>query len=133
MDSNFSESDWYDNLVLHELDILGDGPEFIRNLIKNFEKDGAHHVLNLKKAMLDDYLEYRDSLHALKGSATELSAYKLVEVCQEAERLKPYELGSEKISQMCFRIEEVFNETVTALKNAVTVEQSAYSSKESDR
>lgn len=133
VDSNFSESDWYDNLVLHELDILGDGPEFIRNLIKNFERDGAQHVLNLKKAMLDDYLEYRDSLHALKGSATELSAYKLVEICQEAERLKPYDLGSEKINQMCFRIEEVFNETVTALKNAVTVEQSAYSSKESDR
>jgi two-component system sensor histidine kinase RpfC len=90
--------------------------------------------LNIKKAMFDDYLEYRDNLHALKGSATELSAGKLVEICQQGEGLKPYDMGSDKISQMCFQVEEVFNRTVTALNNAVTVEnEEMYPGKSTDQ
>jgi two-component system sensor histidine kinase RpfC len=134
LQSTFPASEWYDNVVLHELDILGDDSDFIRTLVKNFEKEGAQHVLNIKKAMFDDYLEYRDNLHALKGSATELSAGKLVEICQQGEGLKPYDMGSDKISQMCFQVEEVFNRTVTALNNAVTVEnEEMYAGKTTDQ
>jgi two-component system sensor histidine kinase RpfC len=134
LQSTFPASEWYDNVVLHELDILGDDSDFIRTLVKNFEKEGAQHVLNIKKAMFDDYLEYRDNLHALKGSATELSAGKLVEICQQGEGLKPYDMGSDKISQMCFQVEEVFNRTVTALNNAVTVEnEEMYPGKSTDQ
>ncbi len=118
--SAFPKSDWYDHIVLHELDILGNDADFLRGLIGNFEHEGAQHIRDLKQAMLDDYLEYRDKLHALKGSASELSAHRLVEICQEAEVLKPYELGSDEIARMCFRVEEVFEKTVTALKCAVT-------------
>ncbi|UCH40631.1 MAG: response regulator, partial [Gammaproteobacteria bacterium] len=89
--SNFAESEWYDNVVLHELDLLGDDPDFVKTLLKNFEKEGAQHILNSKKAMYDDYLEYRENLHALKGSATELGANRLVEVCTEGEAIKPYD------------------------------------------
>jgi two-component system sensor histidine kinase RpfC len=120
--SNYSESEWYDNIVLHELDVLGDDPEFIKSLLKNFEKEGAQRVLDIKKAMYDDYLEYRESLHALKGSATELGANRLVEVCLQGEALKPYDMGSEKIEQMSMRIAEVFDNTVAALNNAATAE-----------
>jgi two-component system sensor histidine kinase RpfC len=120
--SNYSESEWYDNIVLHELDVLGDDPEFIKTLLKNFEKEGAQRVLDIKKAMYDDYLEYRESLHALKGSATELGANRLVEVCLQGEALKPYDMGSEKIEQMSMRIAEVFDNTVAALNNAATAE-----------
>ena len=121
--SNFAKSDWYDNVVLHELDILGNDPEFVIALLKTFEKEGAQHVLDIKKSMYDDYLEYREHLHALKGSATELGATRLVEVCLEGEALKPYDMGSEKIEQMSKRIEEVFNRTVAALNNATTAEE----------
>jgi len=131
--SNFVESDWYDNVVLHELDILGDEPDFLKVLLKDFERDGAQHILNLKKAMYDDYLEYRENLHALKGSATELGANKLVEICIESESLKPYDMGSEKIDRMCQRVEEIFNRTVTALSSAVTVEHEVFPGKTTDQ
>jgi len=89
--------------------------------------------LNIKKAMYDDYLEYRENLHALKGSATELGAGKLVASCTEAEALKPYDMGSDRIIQMSLYIEEVFNNTVTALNNAVTVEQQVYPGKKTEQ
>jgi two-component system sensor histidine kinase RpfC len=133
LQSNFIQSEWYDNIVLHELDLLGDDPGFIKTLLKNFENDGLQHILNIKKAMYDDYLEYRENLHALKGSATELGAGKLVASCAEAEALKPYDMDSEKIIQMSLHIEEVFNNTVTALNNAVTAEQKVYPGKTTDQ
>ena len=133
MNSDFVESDWYDNVVLHELDILGNEPDFLKVLFKNFEREGAQHILNMKKSMYDDYLEYRENLHALKGSATELGAHKLVSICVEGEALKPYDMGSDKIDQMCQQIEEIFNKTVTALSNAVTVEHEVYSGKITDQ
>jgi two-component system sensor histidine kinase RpfC len=128
--SNFKESEWFDNIVLHELDVLGDDSDFIKTLLENFEKEGQKHVLDIKNSMYDDYMEYRDNLHALKGSATELGANRLVEVCLEGEALKPYDMGSKKIEQISVRIAEVFENTVTALKNAVTAEQdNVYSKK----
>jgi len=128
--SNFKESEWFDNIVLHELDVLGDDSDFIKTLLENFEKEGQKHVLDIKNSMYDDYMEYRDNLHALKGSATELGANRLVEVCLEGEALKPYDMGSKKIEQISKRIAEVFENTVTALKNAVTAEQdNVYSKK----
>jgi two-component system sensor histidine kinase RpfC len=131
--SNFAESVWYDNVVLHELDILGNDPDFIKTLLRNFEKEGSRHIQTIKDAMHDDYLDYRESLHALKGSATELSANKLAEACLEGEALKPYDLGSSKIDQMCRHIENTFNKTVTALNIAVTEAQSLFPGKNTDR
>jgi len=130
--SHFAESDWYDNAVLQELDILGGDPDFLKLLLKNFEREGAQHILNIKKAMYDDYLEYRENLHALKGSAIELGANRLEGVCIEGESLKPYDMGSEKIDSMCQQIEAVFNKTVTALTSAVTVEHEVLPGKSTD-
>ena len=83
--------------------------------------------------MHDDYLEYRENLHALKGSATELGANKLADVCLEGERLKPYDMDSEKIRQMCLHIEEVFTQTVTAFNSAVSVENALFPNKNAER
>jgi two-component system sensor histidine kinase RpfC len=130
--SNFVESEWYDNVILHELDLLGEDPDFVKTLLLNFEKEGSRHILNIKKAMQDDYLDYRENLHALKGSATELGATKLVDICLEGEALKPFDMGSEKINQTCMRVEEIFKLTVTALNNAVTFDQNFYQKKITD-
>jgi len=124
--SNVVESEWYDYTVLHELDILGEEPEFIKSLLKNFDIEGGRHIRNIKSAMEDDYLEYRESLHALKGSATELGAGKLVEICIKGESLKPYDMGGEKIFQTCSELEQIFKNTVTALNNAVTADHKDY-------
>ena len=131
--SNFAESEWYDHAVLDELEILGNDPDFIPTLLKNFAKEGAKHIVNIKMAIDDDYLEYRENLHALKGSATELGAGKLVEICLQGEALKPYDLASEKIVNLCEELESVFNNTVTALNNAVTAYQKLFPSKSRDR
>ena len=131
--SNFVESVWYDNVVLHELDILGNDPDFIKTLLRNFEKEGSRHIGNIKEAMLDDYLEYRENLHALKGSATELGANELVEACLRGEALKPYDLNSSKMEQMSLHIAEVFGNTVTALNNAVTEAQALFPGNNNDR
>jgi two-component system sensor histidine kinase RpfC len=124
--SNVAESEWYDYTVLHELDILGEEPEFIKSLFKNFNIEGDRHILNIKTAMEDDYLEYRENLHALKGSATELGAGKLVEICVKGESLKPYDIGSEKISYIFSELEGIYKNTVTALNNAVTADHKDY-------
>jgi two-component system sensor histidine kinase RpfC len=132
--SNYHESEWFDNIVLHELDVLGNDPDFIKSLLKNFEKDGTRHVQGIKKFMIADYLEYRENLHALKGSATELGANRLVEICLEGEALKPYDMGSEKVEKMSERIEEVFNRTIAALNNAAMSEEvNVYSKKLPER
>ena len=130
--SNFAESEWYDHTVLDELEILGDDPNFIPSLLKNFANEGARHILNIKVAIDDDYLEYRENLHALKGSATELGAGKLVAICVEGEALKPYDLASEKIEKLSSDLESVFNNTVTALNNAVTAYQKLFPNKSRD-
>ena len=127
--SNYPESEWYDHTVLHELEILGEDSEFVKSLIENFIKDGKQHVSNINKSMQEDYLEYRESLHALKGSATELGAFKLIEICVTGESAKPYDMGSNKILYACKQIEEVFKNTIAALDDAVTARQEFYPGK----
>ena len=131
--SNIIESEWYDYTVLHELDILGEEPEFIKSLFKNFNIEGGRHIRNIKSAMEDDYLEYQENLHALKGSATELGAGKLVEICIKGESLKPYDMGGEKILQLCSQLENIFNNTVTALNNAITVSLNTFPGKTTEQ
>jgi two-component system sensor histidine kinase RpfC len=130
--SSFCTSEWYDNMVLHELDMLGENPDFILTLFKNFQYEGSQHILDIRKAMYDDYLEYREHLHALKGSATELGANKLAEVCLDAEALKPYDMDSDKIKQMCLRVEEAFQNTVAALNTAATFNNNVYPSRKTE-
>ena len=116
--SDFSESPWYDEVGIHELSKHGGDPEFIQTLVANFIKDGNKHLSRIKSAMLDDYLEYRESLHALKGSATELGANKLVAICVQGESLKPYDIGTEKIQLLSRALEGTFAKTVSALQEA---------------
>ena len=127
--SNYNESEWFDNNVLHELEVLGDDSDFIKTLLRNFEKEGTRHVLDIKKSKDDDYLKYRDKLHALKGSATELGANRLVEICLEGEALKPYDMGSSKIAQMSEQIAKTFDSTITALNNAAMADKNNVYSK----
>ena len=118
-----SESPWYNENVLHELSMLGDDPSFIKLLVENFIKDGERHIVAINNAIHDDYLEYRESLHALKGSATELGADMLVEICIKAEALKPYDIGTAPIKVLVHRLENTFTNTVSALAKAVSLDR----------
>lgn len=118
-DSVDAKSTLYDKAILHELSTLGTTPDFIEKLIDGFNRDGIRHVKAITAATTDDYLEFRESLHALKGSASEFGATKLVNACIKAEALKPYDIGSRKIKNVSEEIEGLFEHTITALQNAV--------------
>jgi two-component system sensor histidine kinase RpfC len=107
----------YDESVLLELSKLGDS-DFLQGLISNFQSDGKTHIERIKAAIEDDYLEYREALHALKGSSIELGANMLADICQQGEQLKPYELGSKSIKKIAAEIEAIFLDTSAALSNA---------------
>jgi two-component system sensor histidine kinase RpfC len=118
--SSARQSPWFDENVLHELSSLGDGLGFVQGLVNGFCQDGKKHLLNIAQAEQDDYPRYRESLHALKGSATELGANKLVDMCLQGEALKPYDIGTEKMQQINRKVEETFNLTVNALEQSVS-------------
>lgn len=113
-------SPWFDEKMLRELSNLGEGLVFIQRLIDGFSIDGAKHIKNILSYEDNDYPAYRESLHALKGSATELGATELVKICLKGEALKPYDMGSEKIKRLNREVEEIFALTVFALQQAVT-------------
>lgn len=113
-------SPWFDENMLQDLSNLGEGMPFIQRLIKGFSQDGAKHIKNIKQFEDNDYPAYRESLHALKGSATELGATTLVEICLKGEGLKSYDMGTEKIKQLNREVEKIFNLTVLALQNATS-------------
>ena len=111
------ESPWYDEAVLRELSALGD-QNFLGNLIANFQRDGEQHIARIHAAIDNDYLEYREALHALKGSSVELGAKKLADLCGRGESLKPYDIGGEPMKKMAAEVERVFLQTSAALSNA---------------
>lgn len=115
-----SGSPWFDETVLQELSNLGDGVPFVQGLVRGFSQDGAKHIRRIHEYENEDYPAYRESLHALKGSATELGAAALVNICLKGEALKPYDMGTEQIRQINREVEKVFNLTVAALNDAVS-------------
>jgi len=117
---NSNASPWFDENVLQELSNLGDSSDFILGLIKGFEKDGGKHLQGIKKFESDDYPAYRECLHALKGSATELGATVLVDICLKGEAMKPYDMGTEKLKQLNQEIENTFKLTVSSLQQSVS-------------
>ena len=112
-----NDNDWYDKAVIRDLSSLGDR-EFLDGLIRNFQRDGNLAIGRINAAIDSDYLEYREALHALKGSSTELGALTLAEVCERGEQLKPYDIGGEKIKKIAAEVETVFEQTSAALSNA---------------
>ena len=120
---NEIESDtdtWFDERVFQQLAMLDRDPAFIRRLIKGFVLDGEKHIAGIKESVSHDYLQFRESLHALKGSATELGAKRLAEICLLGEQHKPYDIGTEKLHQLSNDIERIYQNTATALDSAVS-------------
>ena len=111
---------WFEQATIDELAKLGDGEQFIHQLIKGFKSDGLKHLTSLKQSASEDYLEYRAGLHALKGSAKELGATKLAELCHVAETFKPYDINTTKVHEITIQIESTFSQTVSALEESVS-------------
>ncbi|MFT5224966.1 MAG: two-component system sensor histidine kinase RpfC [Polaribacter sp.] len=116
---DFHQSIWYDCMALQKLHNLGEDSEFISSLLNNFKYEGTQHLNKVQTAMQVDYMEYREKLHALKGSAIELGANKLVSICEVGESLKPYDISTDRIFLLYSELEEAFTNTITAFDNAM--------------
>jgi len=115
-----TDNQWCNTAVLQELFLLDSDLGFMERLIKGFTEDGDQHIGRIREAIADDYLQFRESLHALKGAACELGADKLSEICREGEISKPYDIGTEKLSLLINEIEYAYNKTVEALNDALS-------------
>ncbi len=116
---NAAIPDLFDQSVLNNLVALGEGIEFVQELIENFVADGRRHITIILSAATEDYLQYRESLHALKGSASEFGATPLVDLCAQAEKLKPYDVGSVRIKNLSREVEVIFSLTEASLTQSV--------------
>lgn len=119
-EEQLAENIWFDEHIFNELLILDRDPSFIRRLVKGFMADGEKHISRINEAVSDDYLQFRESLHALKGSASELGANKLAELCRQGEEYKPYDIGSERLVVLSNSIDKVYQQTASALDAAAS-------------
>ena len=118
-----TEDTWCDKRVLETLFLLDRDPDFMKRLVNGFVQDGEKHVSRIQEAVSDDYLQLCESLHALKGSASELGANKLADLCRDGEGYKPYDIGTSKLQQLSQDIESAYKNTVQALNLALISDQ----------
>lgn len=105
--------------LLQELETLGGSKDFMPSLVDSFVEDGRKHLQIINSAMNDDYYQYRESLHALKGSSTEIGAQELASLCRQAEHLKPEHINSSEMIKLVDRINTIFEESLRALRSAL--------------
>jgi two-component system sensor histidine kinase RpfC len=86
------DEDELDESVLDNLAQLG-GPAFVQDLLTSFEEDGERSLRDIERALAaQDFGQWQDQLHMLKGGAGDVGANRLAQRCAEAERIKPFEL-----------------------------------------
>ena len=101
---------------LAELVSLSPDPEFFTDLLGSFSRDVGKAIQRLASAIEGtDYPAMREAVHALQGSASEMGAVRLTELCNELRKLKPFEMGSGKPGQLVAQVREVFDRTCVAL------------------
>ncbi|MBU2767900.1 response regulator [Acidithiobacillus ferrivorans] len=104
-----------DEQALYALSQLG-GNDFVDDVTRGFIQDSHYLVTEIQESAVQrDYPHFQDMLHALKGSAGQLGCTLLVLACSEAERLKPYDLGSPKAESLAAKISNSFDSTCIAL------------------
>ena len=106
-----------DETVVEGLARIGGGVQFVRDLTDGLARDGARSLETIRLAAEGrDYPQWRNGLHALRSGCGEVGALRLVEVCREAEQLKPFQMNSERPREMVARIGDAFSATVSALR-----------------
>jgi two-component system sensor histidine kinase RpfC len=99
-----------DESVLDNLAQMG-GHSFVQDLLASFEEDSERSMRDIERALnAQDYGQWHDQLHMLKGGASDVGANQLAYVCAEAERIKPYEMTGagvrEKVDEVRFALAE---------------------------
>ena len=90
--ANTRPLDELDESVLDELGQMV-GPAFVQDLLASFAEDSERALRDIECALAaQDYGQWHDQLHMLKGGASDIGANQLTQRCAEAERIKPFEL-----------------------------------------
>ena len=80
--------------TLTELELLGNGPAFVRDLIEGFLRDGEGLLVEMRSALdAGEHQRYRDAAHALKGSAGSVGAAGVYEVSGRACKLPDHQMA----------------------------------------
>jgi two-component system sensor histidine kinase RpfC len=100
-----------DESVLDNLAQLG-GHAFVLDLLASFEEDSERALRDVERALAaQDYGQWHDQLHMLKGGASDVGADRLAQLCAAAERVKPYEMNDftarQKLDDVRFALAEV--------------------------
>ena len=83
-----------DESVLDELAQLG-GQALVDDLLASFGEDSERALRDIERALAaQDFSQWHDQLHMLKGGASDIGARLLAQRCAEAERIKPFELAT---------------------------------------
>ena len=108
-------TDELDESVLDDLTQLG-GPGFVEDLLASFEEDSARALRDIERALTaQDYGQWHDQLHMLKGGARDVGAIQLAQRCSEAERIKPFELATPLAQDRLDSVRAALAATQTAL------------------
>jgi len=107
--------DELDESVLNDLAQLG-GHAFVKDLLASFEEDSERSMRDIERALASqDYGQWNDQLHMLKGGASDVGANRLAQLCTEAERIKPYELVGGRARQKLDEVRVALTEAQTTL------------------
>ena len=99
-----------DESVLDNLAQLG-GHAFVQDLVASFTEDSERSLRDIERALAaQDYGQWHDQLHMLKGGASDVGANRLAHLCAAAERIKPYEMSDtgarQKLDEVRFALAE---------------------------
>jgi two-component system, sensor histidine kinase RpfC len=88
--------------TVHQLKLLGDGSnEFLDAVVKGFLLEGRQLLESMNTALLKrEYMSFRESAHALKGSSGNIGAEALFKVCREISQLNLSELRESAHNRM---------------------------------
>lgn len=113
-----------DRQALDNLATLGSGIEFVEDLIEGFRLDSQTLMEHAFQAVDEhDYLGFREALHALKGIAAELGGIAFVQLCNKAEKLKPYEMNGPAPAGHLERIQTAQSKLLNAMQNYLSQER----------
>ena len=94
-----------DESVLEDLANIG-GDTFVQDLLSSFSDDSARAILSIEHALqTQNYGQWHDQLHTLKGGAGDVGATRLAQTCSDAERIKPYEMTSASAREKLGRVQ----------------------------
>jgi two-component system sensor histidine kinase RpfC len=120
----FSSDHVFDRQALDNLANLGSGIEFVSELVEGFSHDSKAMLYLAEHAVTEqDYLGFREALHALKGGASDLGGVEFVRLCSEAEKLKSYEMSGPQPASHMAKINTAYPRLLDAMNHYLSRER----------